>query len=136
MSHGIQGHNTVVCVYMYSTLNYENLCAPSIKRIPPTHTHTQTDGLVSDYDNLPSNITASGEFAYENPGLPSTATLLSTFSTSTPSHQIPSGPSPYDNIAFQEYDNQEVEGAYTNQVLLETSSNNLEVSIAIHLQWL
>ena len=34
---------------------------------PRRYILTVTDGLVEDYSNLPTNITASGEFTYENP---------------------------------------------------------------------
>jgi len=56
---------------------------------------------VTDYDNLPSNITASGEFAYENPLL-----MSNTFLSSTTSPVTSSLATPYDNApTIPEYDN-------------------------------
>lgn len=59
---------------------------------------TTTDGLMSDYNNLPSNLTASGENPYEHP-------FLQTFTLSTSAGSA--GTMPYDNAPFSpvEYDN-------------------------------
>ena len=74
---------------------------------------TQTDGLVSDYSNLPSNITASGEFVYENPFLMST-TLQST------------------TIRSNTYDNAPQHANYDNTNVLETDVMTM-VGVGIHL---
>ena len=72
---------------------------------------TQTDGLVSDYSNLPSTITASGEFVYENPFLMST-TLQSTTRNNT-------------------YDNTPQHANYDNTNVLETDVMTM-VSVGVH----
>ena len=69
---------------------------------------------MSDYDNLPTNITASGEFAYEHP-------FLQTFTLSTSADSA--GLNPYDNppAGPVEYDNTDITspdspGEYDNTV--------------------
>ena len=87
---------------------------PHFTHLTPSHTShlTQTDGLVSDYSNLPSNITASGEFVYENPFLMST-TLQSTTRNNT-------------------YDNTPQHANYDNTNVLETDVMTM-VSVGVHL---
>lgn len=107
---------------------------------------TVTDGLVEDYSNLPTNITASGEFTYENPFNLMSSMQLSSIESVPPvsngtlrgaSGDGGEGANPYDNsdlIAENgpgDYDNQDAFEASTSHTV--TFAEVVHVYAAIHV---